>query len=114
MNSYMFGKAVHDAMAQACGDLAQEAKVYVQTPDNVQHTPKSEMRLQVEERRTRPGPRYGVDETTRLANALKEATRVHPETYPHVEALIAHAYRQSGWIEKVWRGLVRAAQEAER
>jgi hypothetical protein len=104
MNSYMFGKAVHDAMAQACGDLAQEASPM----------PKSEMRLQVEERRTRPGPRYGVDETTRLANALKEATRAHPETYPHVEALIAHAYRQSGWIEKVWRGLVRAAQEAER
>ena len=40
MNSYMFGKAVHAAMAQACGDLAQEANPM----------PKSEMRLQVEER----------------------------------------------------------------
>ena len=61
MSSYMFGKAVHDAMAQACGDLAQEANPM----------PKSEMRLQVEERQAAQqnarSVQVGGDHYTKLA-----------------------------------------------
>jgi len=95
--SYMWGRAVHDAMQETSVDLAREMGV-----------------TDAPRRGVKTGPRYGTDKTTRLANALTDATRDCPAAYEAVQAMIAHAYNQAGWIEKVWRSLVRAAQEAER
>jgi hypothetical protein len=94
---YMWGRAVHDAMCETAEELAREMGV-----------------ADARRRDVKTGPRYGTDETARITNALSAATRDCPGAYDAVQAMISHAYNQAGWIEKVWRGLARAAQEAER
>ena len=51
------------------------------------------------------------------AETLKAEAGKYPDDiglYTAMDNIIRLAYDQSGWIEKVWQGLVRAAQEAER
>ena len=65
----------------------------------------------------KPSPRYGVRTTADAANKLNAAVGKYPDDldlYHAATGIIDHAYKQSGWIEKVFGALMRSAQEAER
>ena len=109
--TYMYGPDIHDACQQFAREMGS-----VGAPDP--GFDREFDRLQAAQIKPRPGPRYGVRATADIANQLNSASAKYRETDLELEAavraVIRLAYDQSNWIEKVFTGLARAAQEAER
>lgn len=72
----------------------------------------NELHMTHEEARKRP--RYGVQASMLVCNELARIATQYPETYQTIERAKGHILNQSAWIERVWRGLMRSVQEAER
>lgn len=106
----MYGEAIHDACVQLGRELGSVG------PPDAGFDRQFDERLAMQNK-PRTDPRYGVKATAAAATILNAALEKYPDDldlYRAAHGMIKHAYNQSSWIEKVWRGLVQAAQEAER